>query len=98
MKKFKITYHIFPDGEDIVVNVEAKTKGDACVMAKSFRKEPFSIKEVKAAKRKEYVYIAIKLDKNGAPMIVGVFREEKDANNAAYSGDFWGNVIRQEVK
>lgn len=49
-------------------------------------------------KKKEYVYIAIKLDKNGAPMIVGVFREENDANNAAYSGDFWGNVIRREVK
>lgn len=49
-------------------------------------------------KKKEYVYIAIKLDKNGAPMIVGVFREEKDANNAAYGGDFWGNVIKRELE
>ena len=98
MKKFKITYYICPDGEDNVVYVEAKTKEDACVMAKSFRKEPFSIKEVKAAKRKEYVYIAIKLDKNGAPMIAGVFREENDANNVAYSGDFWGNVIKRELE
>jgi len=36
-------------------------------------------------KRKEYVYI-------------GTFREEDDANKAAYSGKFWGNVIKQEVK
>lgn len=49
-------------------------------------------------KKKEYVYIVIKLDKNGAPMIVGVFREEKDANNAAYSGNLWGNVIKEELK
>ena len=98
MKKFKITYHIFPDGEDIVVDVEAKTKEDACVMAKSFRKDSFSIKEIKAAKRKEYVYIATKIDRNGAPMIAGVFREEKDANNAAYSGNLWGNVIKRELE
>ncbi len=49
-------------------------------------------------KKKEYVYIAIKLDKNGAPMIAGVFREENDANNAAYSGNLWGNVIKEELK
>lgn len=49
-------------------------------------------------KKKEYVYIVIKLDKNGAPMIAGVFREENDANNAAYSGNLWGNVIKEELK
>lgn len=49
-------------------------------------------------KRKEYVYIAVKLNRNSVPKIVGVFRKEEDANNASYSGKFWGNVIKQEVK
>lgn len=49
-------------------------------------------------KRKEYVYIAIKLDEKGFPKIIGTFREEDDANKASYSGKFWGNVIKQEVK
>ena len=49
-------------------------------------------------KRKEYVYIAVKLNKNGIPTIIGSFRKEEDANNAAYSGDGWGNVIKQELK
>lgn len=49
-------------------------------------------------KKKEYVYIVIKLDKNGAPKIDGVFREENDANNAAYSGNLCGNVIKEELK
>lgn len=49
-------------------------------------------------KRKEYVYIAVKLNKNGVPKIIDVFRKEEDANNAAYSGEGWGNVIKQEVK
>ena len=49
-------------------------------------------------KRKEYVYIAIKLDEKRFPKIIGTFREEDDANKAAYSGKFWGNVIKQEVK
>ena len=49
-------------------------------------------------KRKEYIYIAVKLNKNGVPKIIDVFREEEDANNAAYSGDGWGNVIKRELK
>ena len=49
-------------------------------------------------KRKEYVYIAVKLNRNSVPKIVGVFRKEEDANNAAYNGEGWGNVIKQEVK
>lgn len=49
-------------------------------------------------KKKEYIYIAVKLNKNGVPKIIDVFRKEEDANNAAYSGKFWGNVIKQEVQ
>ena len=51
-----------------------------------------------AMKKKEYVYIAVKLNKNGVPKIIDVFRKEEDANNAAYSGDGWGNVIKRELK
>ena len=51
-----------------------------------------------AMKKREYVYIAVKLDKNNVPKIIDVFRKEEDANNAAYSGDGWGNVIKQELK
>ena len=49
-------------------------------------------------KRKEYIYIAVKLNKNGVPKIIDVFRKEEDANNAAYSGEVWGNFIKRELK
>lgn len=49
-------------------------------------------------KKKEYIYIAVKLNKNGVPKIIDVFRKEEDANNAAYSGEGWGNVIKRELK
>ena len=49
-------------------------------------------------KRNEYIYIAVKLNKNGVPKIIDVFREEEDANNEAYSGEGWGNVIKKELK
>ena len=49
-------------------------------------------------KRKEYIYIAVKLNKNVVPKIIDVFRKEEDANNAAYSGEGWGNVIKKELK
>ena len=58
---------------------------------KSFGKED-------AMKKREYVYIAVKLDKNNVPKIIDVFRKEEDANNAAYSGEGWGNVIKRELK
>lgn len=51
-----------------------------------------------AMKKKEYIYIAVKLHKDKAPEIKGAFRNEADANNAAYSGEGWGNVIKQELK
>lgn len=49
-------------------------------------------------KRKEYVYIASKLSKTEPPRVVGVFRKEEDANKAAYTGEGWGCVIKQELK
>lgn len=49
-------------------------------------------------KEKKYVYIAVKLNRNGVPQIVGIFRKDEDANKAAYSGEGWGNVIKKELK
>ena len=49
-------------------------------------------------KKKEYIYIAVKLNKNGVPKIIDVFRKEEETNNAAYSGEGWGNVIKRELK
>ena len=49
-------------------------------------------------KKKEYIYIAVKLNKNGVTKIIDVFRKEEDANNAAYGGEGWGNVIKRELK
>ena len=49
-------------------------------------------------KKKEYIYIEVKLNKNGVPQIIDVVRKEEDANNAAYSGEGWGNVIKRELK
>lgn len=49
-------------------------------------------------KKKEYVYIASKLSKTEPPKVVGVFRKEEDANKAAYTGEGWGCVIKQELK
>ena len=51
-----------------------------------------------AMRKREYIYIAVKLHKDKAPEIKGAFRNEADANKAAYSGEGWGNVIKQEVK
>ena len=54
--------------------------------------------KVDTMKKKEYIYIAVKLNKNGVPKIIDVFRKEEDANNAAYSGEVWGNFIKRELK
>ena len=51
-----------------------------------------------AMRKNEYIYIAVKLNKNGVPKIIDVFRKEEDANNAAYTGEGWGNVIKRELK
>lgn len=45
MKRFKITYHLWP-GEDITVEITAKNYEDACVFAKNYRKDGFSIEEI----------------------------------------------------
>ena len=98
MKTYKVIYCRFPDAEDIEVEISACTEEEAVIFAKEHRKDPFRIVEVKKMKRKEYVYIAVKLNRNSVPKIVGVFRKEDDANKAAYSGDGWGNVIKRELK
>ena len=49
------------------------------------------------------VYIVVELPKNyekDVPVIVGVFRKEKDAETAAYSKERknWCNIIEKELK
>ena len=44
------------------------------------------------------VYIAVKLTKNEAPKILGVFTKKADAEQVAYTANGWGNVIEQEVR
>jgi len=46
MKYFEITYHLRPEAENIVFTIAAKTFEDACVFAKQYRPESFSVMEV----------------------------------------------------
>ena len=46
MKCFRITYHLRPDAEDITVEIVAKSYEDACIFAKAYRKDGFSIEEI----------------------------------------------------
>ena len=45
MKRYMITYHLRPDAEDITITITAKNYEDACVFAKAYRKDGFSICE-----------------------------------------------------
>ena len=45
MKKYDIIYHIFPDGEDILLTIPARSKEEAIAFAKRYRKDGFSIRE-----------------------------------------------------
>ena len=47
MKKYRITYFIQPDGENIVIEIWAKSYEDACIYAKDYRKEGFTVEELK---------------------------------------------------
>lgn len=46
MKRFKIIYRLRPDAEDVVIIILAKTYEDACIFAKSYRREGFSCEEI----------------------------------------------------
>lgn len=46
MKRYKITYHMHPQ-EDIVIWIASHNEDDACLYARSYRKDAFSIKEDK---------------------------------------------------
>lgn len=45
-KRFKITYHLMPDSENIELVIVANDYEEACVFAKDYRKESFSVEEV----------------------------------------------------
>lgn len=42
MEKYRITYHMFPEN-NIEIVILAKNYDDACIFAKRYRKEAFSI-------------------------------------------------------
>lgn len=44
------------------------------------------------------VYIAVELDHDKPPVLLGVYRKEEDAEQRAYTCDGWGNVITAEVE
>lgn len=46
MKKYKITFYLRPEADNITIYVMAKSYEDACIMAKGFRRESFSCDEV----------------------------------------------------
>lgn len=46
MKRYKITYHLLPDAEDITIDYLAKSEEDAVIYAKEYRKDAFSVREV----------------------------------------------------
>lgn len=46
MKQYKIEYKLMPDAENIEVIVSAKSYEDACVWAKDYRRETFSVCEL----------------------------------------------------
>lgn len=44
------------------------------------------------------VFVVVKLEKNGVPAILGVYKHKKAAMDMAYSrADCWCNVIEQNV-
>ena len=48
MKTYKIIYHLKPDApENLEIIIKAKNYDDACIFAKQFRKDSFSVAEVK---------------------------------------------------
>ena len=46
MKKWRIEYKLEPDDRNVVITVSAATYEDACIYAKEFRREGFSVDEV----------------------------------------------------
>lgn len=46
MKRYKITYFLRPDAENIEVVISAKSYEDACIWAKGYRKESFGCVEL----------------------------------------------------
>ena len=45
MKRYLITYYLMPDASNIEIVVLAKSYEDACMYAKDYRKESFSVIE-----------------------------------------------------
>lgn len=46
MKRYRIVYYLMPDSENIEIVITANNYEDACIFAKSYRREGFSVKEL----------------------------------------------------
>ena len=46
MKQYRIIYYLAPDDENIEIVIWAKNYEDACIFAKEYRREVFSVQEV----------------------------------------------------
>lgn len=46
MKRFRITYFLKPEADNIVICIYAKTYEKACIFAKDYRKESFACEEI----------------------------------------------------
>lgn len=46
MTTFKIVYHLMPEADDIEITISAESYEEACVFAKQYRREGFSIEEL----------------------------------------------------
>lgn len=46
MKKYKITFYLMPEAENVVIIISARSYEEACIFAKGYRRESFSCVEV----------------------------------------------------
>ena len=46
MKTYRIVYHLMPDASNIEITISAESYEEACVYAKQYRKNGFSIEEL----------------------------------------------------
>lgn len=54
--------------------------------------------ERKSTERREKVYIAIELEYDALPTILGVFRKKSDAEKLYGTVGSWVNIIEKELK
>ena len=77
MRRFEATYHVVPDGKDITIDFLANTEEQAVILAKQYRRDPFSIREVAATPKRFEVGKEYEPYDPGFPAIKVLRRTEK---------------------